>query len=205
MLRVDPGPVAVISMHASPLGALGRGENGGGNLAVRRLCEGLAESGEWLGVPADLSGRGTALVSALVHPCPNFRIWASDPQRFGLPEVPDTEDAGFPPGVHPVVRRLWRMMQQDRGDRPGLSELVKSVPSHVLAGAKHPVAGRSGEMWLWPTGAEWDWPGEEWLDISAYATPAKFTFGRGSVYCTKSSATLCSPPGQVRGVGPPTR
>jgi D-inositol-3-phosphate glycosyltransferase len=44
------GPVAVISMHASPLGALGRGENGGGNLAVRRLCEGLAESG----IPTDV-------------------------------------------------------------------------------------------------------------------------------------------------------
>ncbi len=37
-------------MHASPLGALGRGENGGGNLAVRRLCEGLAESG----IPTDV-------------------------------------------------------------------------------------------------------------------------------------------------------
>jgi D-inositol-3-phosphate glycosyltransferase len=44
------GPVAVISMHASPLGALGRGENGGGNLAVRRLCEGLAASG----IPTDV-------------------------------------------------------------------------------------------------------------------------------------------------------
>jgi D-inositol-3-phosphate glycosyltransferase len=44
------GPVAVISMHASPLGALGRGENGGGNLAVRMLCEGLAQSG----IPTDV-------------------------------------------------------------------------------------------------------------------------------------------------------
>ncbi len=50
MLRVDSGPVAVISMHASPLAALGRGENGGGNLSVRRLCEGLAESG----IPTDV-------------------------------------------------------------------------------------------------------------------------------------------------------
>jgi D-inositol-3-phosphate glycosyltransferase len=44
------GPVAVISMHASPLGALGRGENGGANLAVRRLCEGLAQSN----IPTDV-------------------------------------------------------------------------------------------------------------------------------------------------------
>ena len=50
MSRAVSGPVAVISMHASPLAALGRGENGGGNLAVRRLCEGLAESG----IPTDV-------------------------------------------------------------------------------------------------------------------------------------------------------
>ena len=50
MLRNVFGPVAVISMHASPLGALGRGENGGGNLSVRRLCEGLAEAG----IPTDV-------------------------------------------------------------------------------------------------------------------------------------------------------
>src|SRR6516164_1707302 len=52
----------------------------------------LAESGDWAGLPADLAGRGTALVSALVHPCPNFTIWAMDPQRFGLPKVPEGED-----------------------------------------------------------------------------------------------------------------
>ncbi len=45
MTRDVAGPVAVISMHASPIGALGRGENGGANLAVRRLCEGLAACG----------------------------------------------------------------------------------------------------------------------------------------------------------------
>src|ERR1035437_4575475 len=50
MTRDISGPVAVPSMRASPLGALGRAENGGGNLAVRRLCEGLAESG----IPTDV-------------------------------------------------------------------------------------------------------------------------------------------------------
>src|ERR1700676_1936614 len=50
MTRDISEPVAVISMHASPTGALGRGENGGGNLAVRRLCEGLAECG----IPTDV-------------------------------------------------------------------------------------------------------------------------------------------------------
>src|SRR5262249_38324203 len=44
----------------------------------------LAGSGEWASVPADLAEKGTALVSAFVHPCPNFNIWAHDPARFGL-------------------------------------------------------------------------------------------------------------------------
>lgn len=42
--------IAVVSAHASPLAQLGRGENGGMNLGVRRLCEGLAERG----VPSDV-------------------------------------------------------------------------------------------------------------------------------------------------------
>ena len=50
MRRGISGPVAVISMHTSPIGSLGRGENGGGNLATRRLCEGLAECG----IPTDV-------------------------------------------------------------------------------------------------------------------------------------------------------
>lgn len=37
-------------MHASPLSPLGSGENGGMNLSIRRLCEGLAERG----IPSDV-------------------------------------------------------------------------------------------------------------------------------------------------------
>lgn len=44
------GAIAVVSVHASPLGLLGRGENGGMNLAIRRLCEGLADRG----IPSDV-------------------------------------------------------------------------------------------------------------------------------------------------------
>ena len=43
-------PIAVVSVHASPLSELGRGDNGGMNLGVRRLCEGLAGRG----VPTDV-------------------------------------------------------------------------------------------------------------------------------------------------------
>jgi D-inositol-3-phosphate glycosyltransferase len=42
--------IAVVSVHASPLSELGRGENGGMNIGVRRLCEGLADRG----VPTDV-------------------------------------------------------------------------------------------------------------------------------------------------------
>src|SRR5947209_17838684 len=42
--------VAVISVHASPVAELGRGENGGMNVAIRQLCEGLSI----LGIPTDV-------------------------------------------------------------------------------------------------------------------------------------------------------
>ena len=42
--------IAVVSVHASPLSELGRGDNGGMNIGVRRLCGGLAERG----VPTDV-------------------------------------------------------------------------------------------------------------------------------------------------------
>jgi D-inositol-3-phosphate glycosyltransferase len=50
MREPTPRAIAVISVHASPLSELGRGENGGMNLGIRRLCEGLAERG----VPTDV-------------------------------------------------------------------------------------------------------------------------------------------------------
>lgn len=46
----EPRAIAVLSVHASPLGELGRGENGGMNLAVLRLCEELSARG----VPTDV-------------------------------------------------------------------------------------------------------------------------------------------------------
>jgi len=49
-MRQGSRAVAVISVHASPLSDLGSGENGGMNLAIRRLCEGLSLRG----VPTDV-------------------------------------------------------------------------------------------------------------------------------------------------------
>src|SRR5579884_1044923 len=55
---VDAGrqAVAIISMHASPISQLGRGVNGGMNLAIRRHCEGLWERG----IPTDVFVRRDA-------------------------------------------------------------------------------------------------------------------------------------------------
>ena len=50
MLAARPEAVAVISAHASPLAELGRGENGGMNVAIRQLCAGLS----LLGIPTDV-------------------------------------------------------------------------------------------------------------------------------------------------------
>src|SRR5215831_17216289 len=44
-MRATAPPVAVISVHTSPLAPLGTGENGGMNLAIRRVCEGLSARG----------------------------------------------------------------------------------------------------------------------------------------------------------------
>lgn len=42
--------LAFISVHASPVSQLGRGENGGMNLAIRRICEDLSDRG----IPTDV-------------------------------------------------------------------------------------------------------------------------------------------------------
>lgn len=87
------GPVAVISMHASPLGALGRGENGGGNLAVRRLCEGLAESG----IPTDVFVRRDDPVSPaeeLIAPMSRLvRLPVGPPRALPKQDLVDHVDA----------------------------------------------------------------------------------------------------------------
>ncbi len=80
MSRELGGAVAVISMHASPVGPLGRGENGGGNLSVRRLCEGLAA----YGVPTDVYVRRedpTSPAEQLIAPTSRLVRIDAGPQR----------------------------------------------------------------------------------------------------------------------------
>jgi D-inositol-3-phosphate glycosyltransferase len=89
----DPEAIAVLSVHASPLGELGRDENGGMNLAVRRLCEELS----FRGVPTDVfvrredprspseqliapGSRQVLLEAGPPHPLPKSDVLAHLPQ-----------------------------------------------------------------------------------------------------------------------------
>jgi hypothetical protein len=124
----------------------------------------LTDSGEWAGVPPGLAARGTAQVSALVHPCPNFDIWAALPDRFGLTDSPGPQDARFRPPADPVLGRLWGLLQRGRPDRAGLSEVCRSIPPGALGLVRRALAGPPQPEWLWPRDSGWDWPDEGWLD-----------------------------------------
>jgi hypothetical protein len=139
------------------------GEGGVVNTAGAGLTI-LADSGAWVGVPPYLAKGGTAWVSALVHPCPNFDIWGHDPARFGFSEIPDPQDAGVPPTAHLVLRRLWNHLEQERDAPPNLSEVARLVPPRVLEVLRGPVARRSAATWFWPAEGSWDWPDESWLE-----------------------------------------
>src|ERR1700686_5189988 len=83
----DPGrkAVAVISVHASPMSELGQGENGGMNLAIRRVCEGLSERG----IPTDVLVRREDEFSSdeeLIAPMSRLVRLPVGPAR-GLPSV----------------------------------------------------------------------------------------------------------------------
>jgi D-inositol-3-phosphate glycosyltransferase len=109
MQRNVSGPVAVISMHASPLGALGRGENGGANLAVRRLCEGLAESG----IPTDVFVRRDDLAAPaeeMIAPMSRLvRLTVGPPRALPKRDLADLVDAfAMAVAAHAVSeRRLY--------------------------------------------------------------------------------------------------
>jgi hypothetical protein len=124
----------------------------------------LTESGEWAGVPPVLAAAGTAQVNALVHPSPNFYIWADDPARFGLADAPGPQDAPFRPPAHPVLGCLWGLLRRGGRDRPGLSEVCRSVPPAALGLVRRALAGPPRTEWLWPRDGGWDWPDEGWLE-----------------------------------------
>jgi hypothetical protein len=124
----------------------------------------LTQSGDWVSVPPALAEKGTAQVSALVHPCPNFHIWGDDPARFGLTDAPDPQDARFRPPAHFVLGCLWTLLQRGRLAQPSLSEVCESVPPQAMELVRRSLAEPPQPVWLWPTGSGWDWPDESWLE-----------------------------------------
>ena len=91
MLQAGPRAVAVISVHASPLSDLGSGENGGMNLAIRRLCEGLSLRG----VPTDVFVRrdGPGPDEELIAPLSRLvRLPVGPPQPLRKEEVRELLD-----------------------------------------------------------------------------------------------------------------
>jgi hypothetical protein len=124
----------------------------------------LTESGDWAAVPPALAGKGTALVNAFVHPCPNFVIWELAPARYGLPEVAGPEAAGLPATARPVPRRLSAVLDEDGRAWPGPSEVVAALPPPVLEAVRRSAAGRPGPDPLGSHERDWDWPDEGWLE-----------------------------------------
>jgi hypothetical protein len=120
----------------------------------------LTLAGETQCVPAELVAKGTAELNAMVHPMPNFAIWASRPERFGLSDVPAADDAEFPAETHIALRRLWSVLQEYRSAVPQPSEaLSEKICDAILrladkqAHAEHLLSYERG----------WDWPDETWL------------------------------------------
>ncbi|MFN2569337.1 MAG: glycosyltransferase, partial [Candidatus Dormibacteria bacterium] len=145
MLDSPVRAVAVISYHTSPLGSLGRGENGGMNLAIRRLCEGLSAAG----VPTDVFVRrddAAAASEELIAPRSRLIRIPAGPER----PIPKTE-ARHHVGtfVQAVIdhalseRRRYRLIHAHYwlgGLVAGALQRAWAVPwvqsFHTLAGAK---------------------------------------------------------------------
>jgi hypothetical protein len=124
----------------------------------------LAESGDWLSVPAELAHVGTAHVSALVHPSPNYHIWANDPEHFGLSSIDDFDAAEIPASAHLVLRRLWSLLAQARTSFPSSSEVRRLLPRQILESIKELAQCAQLGSDLAPRMAEdWDWPSDSWL------------------------------------------
>ncbi len=91
MRQTGSRAVAVISVHASPLSDLGSGENGGMNLAIRRLCEGLSLRG----VPTDVFVRrdGPGPDEELIAPLSRLvRLPVGPPEALHKEEVRELLD-----------------------------------------------------------------------------------------------------------------
>jgi len=127
--------VAVLSMHASPLSDLGRGENGGMNLAIRRLCEGLSDRG----VPTDVFVRRDSRTA------PDEELIAKLSRLIRIPVGPAEHVS------KDRVRWLWPEFAE-AVDAHALSErrLYRAIHAHYWMGglAARTLAARWGVRWV---------------------------------------------------------
>ena len=153
----------------------------------------LTEFGDWVNVPPDLAEKGTALLNAFVHPCPNL-IWMKSPPRLGCTTIPDPDDASQRTTLRRlchVLRRLWYVpqtnhdvranlsevggsiqliprlqyaLQQTRGASPDFSKVGELIPRQAMQLIQRTVAEHRESMDFLPEEVCWDWPEESWLE-----------------------------------------
>ena len=134
-LEAVPQAVAVISAHASPLSDLGKGENGGMNLTIRRLCEGLSDRG----IPTDVFVRRDS------RDAPDEELIARLSRLIRLPVGPARRLS------KDEVRLLWAEFA-DAVDEHSLSERrrYRAIHAHYWIGgmAARVLSERWGVGWV---------------------------------------------------------
>ena len=130
MLQAGPQAVAVISVHASPLSDLGSGENGGMNLAIRRLCEGLSLRG----VPTDVFVRRDG-------PGPDEELIAPLSRLVRLPVGPPTRD---PQGGGPRAARRVHATRPSVTRSRSVAHIVPSMATTGMAASSAASFARRG-------------------------------------------------------------
>ena len=105
-------PLAIVSLHASPVAALGAGENGGMNVYVRAVCEELSQRG----IPTEVfTRRSSAEGSDRVQLAE--RSWVT---RLAV---------GPPEDIEKV--RLFDLLAKDGNDRAGGAQDVAKAHGDV--------------------------------------------------------------------------
>ena len=140
----------------------------------------LSETGDWIDVPAELAGQGTANVSALIHPNPTLESWMGNPARYGLPELPRTDNSLINRILdRPQARyeRLLSLLEQDRAAAPQLVRLDELLGDGVKESIRSLIPRKFPDLfveqdsqlaadalgWLFTTEKDyWDWPDAAW-------------------------------------------
>src|SRR2546422_826390 len=125
-------PLAIVSLHASPVAALGAGENGGMNVYVRAVCEELSRRG----IPTEGFTRRTS---------------ADGPERGRLAE----KNWGTPPRVGPPEKGakggLFALLPRSTKAGPRAAGSAWSRPASTWTFSAPGRPRRCGPSWAWAT------------------------------------------------------